>query len=136
MTTRSWGSIRKVILDFASDFVEVNEDLELVSQAKTKKALKRGGDLFPRGYYVPDAEITLKCKAARIEGKVKLFGLGGVEGDHNSMEVTIRIPFATKPLNERELEKIIQIEEDKISAELKKRGVEGVGGDYFIPDTE
>ena len=134
MARKLWGSVRKVLLDLASDFVEVNEDLEKVSIAKTKKSIARGGDLYSRGYYIPEAEITLRCKATRVEGKVKLFGLGGVESDQDSIEITIRAPFITRPLNRDELDRIARMEESKIDAELRERGIEGVGGDYFIPD--
>lgn len=131
-----WGSIRKVLLDLASDFVEVNEDLEAVTIAKAKAALARGGDLYPRGYHVPEAELTLKCLATRREGKVKLLGFGGSESEEGAMEVTIRAPFVTRPLNHDEIQKIADMEEKRINAELEARGIEGVGGDYFIPDEE
>lgn len=136
MAKKIWGGIRKVLLDLASDFVEVNEDLEAVTIAKAKAALGKGGDLYPRGYHVPEVELNIRCLATRKDGKVKLLGFGGAESQENTIEVQIRAPFATRPLNQDEIARIADMEEARISKELEDRGIQGVGGDYFIPDDD
>jgi len=130
-----WGSIRKVLLDLASGFVEVNEDLESVTVSKAKESMKNGGDLWPRGYHYPEAEITFTCRATQVNGKVKLLS-GSSATDTTSIEVTIRAPIVTRPLNMDDIDRISRKSEADIKAELKARGIEGVGGDYFIPDEE
>lgn len=123
MARKFWGTIRKVLLDLASDFVEVNEDLEKVTAAKVKEAMMSGGDVFPRGYHIPEIELTINCKATKVDGKVKLLGLGGVENEENVINVTIRAPLSTRPLNKDELEAIAAREEKKIKDALENRGI-------------
>lgn len=129
-----FGSVRKVILDIAADFVEANADLEAVSFADAKRATKVG-DFTPLQFICPQMDLTLRCKATVTEGKVKLFGLT-VEGVEDSMEIEIKAPIIARPLNTDQLELIAASTEELIVKKLRERGIEGVSGDYFIPDTQ
>jgi len=126
-----WGSIRKVLLNVASDFVEVNEDLERVTVATAG-----GADLYPRGYSVPEAEVTIRARAAQKDGRIFLFGLGGAESEEESIEVTVKATVRTTPLNTEELTMIATTKEKEIEAKLAERNIKRASdGSWTLEET-
>lgn len=130
-----WGTVRKVLTGLSNQFISVNEDMEALSVARAREGVLRG-DLFPRAYTFPEMEVNIRCRATMKEGKVKLLGLGGSEGEEDMVEITIRAPFTTTRLTADQLEEMIKMNEEEAEKKLAERGITSTGSGFFIPDEE
>jgi len=129
------GEFRNVMTYLMQEIFKTNEDAEVLSLARA--VLHKNADLIPRIYAIPDASIQLKCKASIMEGKVKLFGLGGADMSEEMMEVTINVPIHVVPPTSDQQKIIAEMTEEEVRKRLIERGLKDPGtGSVFVADVE